>query len=95
MKNHESLQGERLLRPREAARLLGICVRTLWNWDRKGLIRCVKTPGGHRRIPLSEVLRLMGLKPETEWLRRIEAEIQERRAFLEELRRRTISLLDK
>ncbi|TFH06953.1 MAG: hypothetical protein E4H14_09605 [Candidatus Thorarchaeota archaeon] len=29
-------------------------------WDRLGHLRCPRTPGNHRRIPLSEVNRLLG-----------------------------------
>ena len=82
---------DRLLRPCEAARLLGVCVKTIQNWDRAGKIRCVRTPGGRRRIPMSEVLRLMGVKADASWLSRIEAEAMERKALMEELRRRILS----
>jgi putative resolvase len=51
---------ERLLTIKEARRLLGVSTKTIQRWDKAGLIRCVRTPGGRRRIPLSEVLRIMG-----------------------------------
>ncbi len=35
---------------REAADLLGICVRTAQLWVEQGRLRAWKTPGGHRRI---------------------------------------------
>ncbi|MHB8351385.1 MAG: IS607 family transposase [Thermoplasmata archaeon] len=49
-----------LLSPREAARRLGVTVRTIQSWDRASRIRAVRTPTGRRRIPESEIHRLMG-----------------------------------
>lgn len=51
---------DQLLRIGEAASKLGLTVTTLQRWDRRGKIRVVRTLGGMRRIPLSEVHRLMG-----------------------------------
>jgi molybdopterin-binding protein len=50
-----------LLKPREAARLLSISYPTLKQWIYQDKIRSVKTPGGHHRIPLAEVERLIGI----------------------------------
>ena len=50
---------ESMLAMRDAARALGVTVRTLQRWDGDGKIRCVRTAGGHRRVPESEVLRLL------------------------------------
>jgi putative resolvase len=49
-----------LLRPGEAARRLGLTVTTLQRMDRAGRLRVVRTMGNQRRIPESEVHRLMG-----------------------------------
>lgn len=49
-----------LLRPREVARRLGLTVRTIQQMDRDGRLRVVRTSGGRRRIPESEVFRLAG-----------------------------------
>jgi molybdopterin-binding protein len=46
------------LKPREAAKLLSISYPTLKQWIYQEKIRSVKTPGGHHRIPLSEIERL-------------------------------------
>ena len=51
---------ELLLRPAEVARKLGVHVKTLQRMDKEGRIRVVRTPGGRRRFPESEVHRLMG-----------------------------------
>src|SRR5450631_561500 len=44
----------------QAARLLGVSHQTLKQWIYKKRIRSVRTPGGHHRIPRSEVRRLAG-----------------------------------
>jgi excisionase family DNA binding protein len=42
----------------QAAKILHVSTKTLRRWDKAGKIRCIRTAGGHRRIPHSEVLRL-------------------------------------
>ncbi len=44
----------------EAARLLGVHPQTLREWERQGRLHSIRTPGGRRRIPEGEVLRLQG-----------------------------------
>lgn len=39
-----------LLKPREAARLLGVSYPTIKQWILSGKLRSVQTPGGHHRI---------------------------------------------
>jgi excisionase family DNA binding protein len=51
---------ERLLRVAEVARLLGVHPQTLKEWERQGRLHSIRTPGGRRRIPEGEVLRLQG-----------------------------------
>lgn len=51
-----------LLRLSKAADLLGVTTHTLRVWDTKGTIRTVRSPGGHRLVPVSEVERLRGQK---------------------------------
>jgi len=48
-----------LLPPREAARILGISYPTLKQWIYRGKLQTVKTPGGHHRVPESEIDRLI------------------------------------
>ena len=50
---------EELLRPREAALQLRISFPTIKQWIYARKIRSVKTPGGHHRIPQSELDRLL------------------------------------
>ena len=49
------------MRPKDAAKRLGISVRTIQRMDASGDIKVVRTPKNRRRIPESEVNRLMGL----------------------------------
>ena len=49
-----------LLRLHEAAKLAGVSYPTLKQWIYKGIIKSVKTAGGHHRIPRSEIERLSG-----------------------------------
>jgi len=48
---------QKLLAPREAATILGISYPTLKQWIYRGKIKTAKTPGGHHRIPESEIDR--------------------------------------
>jgi len=43
-------QGSRWMSLGEAARLLGVHPATLRRWADEGVIRCLRTPGGHRRF---------------------------------------------
>ena len=50
----------------EAAALLGVCTKTIRRWDTNGKIKCFRTLGGHRRITLIEIKRVVqGLPSET------------------------------
>jgi len=49
---------------KEASKLLGVTVRTIQRWDKKGKIRCVRTVGGKRRVPESEIKRILGIHEE-------------------------------
>ncbi|MGA2098829.1 MAG: helix-turn-helix transcriptional regulator [Candidatus Acidiferrum sp.] len=51
-----------LLPPREAARILGISYPTLKQWIYRGKLKTVKTPGGHHRVPETEIDRMIPKK---------------------------------
>jgi len=51
-----------LLKLPEAAELLNISYPTIKQWIYKGRIRSVQGPGGHHRIPQSEIDRLTHVK---------------------------------
>jgi molybdopterin-binding protein len=55
---------QKFLAPREAANILGISYPTLKQWIYHGKIKSVKTPGGHHRVPESEIDRLFPKKLE-------------------------------
>ena len=49
----------------EAGLLLGVCTTTIRRWDTKKQIKCIRTPGGHRRIHKSEIKRIIDGKKRT------------------------------
>lgn len=56
-----------LITPREAAMRLGISYAAIKQWLYRGKLKAVKTPGGHYRIPESELDALLfkAKRPET------------------------------
>ena len=55
---------ERLLTPGEVASLFRVDPKTVTRWAASGLLRSVKTPGGHRRFWASDVYRLLDSQDE-------------------------------
>jgi molybdopterin-binding protein len=53
------------LKPKDAAKVIGISYPTIKQWIYEGKIESVKTPGGHHRIPPHEIERLTGVRSET------------------------------
>ena len=53
---------QKLLPPREAANILGISYPTLKQWIYRGKLKTAKTPGGHHRVPESEIDRMIPTK---------------------------------
>ncbi len=49
---------------RHACKVLGVSYPTLKQWIYKGKIRTLKTPGGHHRIPETEIHRLLPVIPQ-------------------------------
>lgn len=52
------LQGRPCCTTTEAARSLGVSVRTIQLWVDSGALQAWKTVGGHRRIPIKSLERL-------------------------------------
>jgi excisionase family DNA binding protein len=50
---------DELLSPKQVAAAIGASESSLKRWCDKGLLRSVKTAGGHRRIPIQEALRFV------------------------------------
>jgi molybdopterin-binding protein len=51
------------LTPAEAAKALSVSYPTIKQWIYRKKIRSVRTPGGHHRIPRSEIARLGAASP--------------------------------
>lgn len=54
---------------REAAKTLGVSVRTVQVWVEKGLLRAWKTEGGHRRVDRESVVQISELRLQGEDMR--------------------------
>ena len=52
-------RNEKLFTPREAAQVLGVSYTALKQWIYKRKLRTTTTPGGHHRVPESEIDRLL------------------------------------
>lgn len=59
MINYQLDMNDQLLTVTEACKLLQIAPSTLRRADANGTIRVIRTPGGRRRIPMSEVQRYL------------------------------------
>jgi len=55
-----SSEPERLLKPSEFCRIVGISYRTFKRWVSEGRIRVVRTPTNRIRVPYSEVVKIVG-----------------------------------
>jgi excisionase family DNA binding protein len=49
---------EDYLRPNEVEKILKVTGRTIYNWEKQGKIKCVRTKGGHRRFKKSDIFGL-------------------------------------
>ncbi len=59
-KTDQVMNPPKLFTPRDAAKVLGISYPTLKQWIYKKQLKSVKTPGGHHRIPETEVDKFLG-----------------------------------
>ena len=57
---------ERLYTLKEAKQLLGVTTRTIQKWDKQSKLRVARTAGGRRRIPESEIKRLLNIPEQRE-----------------------------
>jgi molybdopterin-binding protein len=53
-----------LMKLQDAAKAISVSYPTLKQWIYRGKIRSIQTPGGHHRIPRSEVERITQIKSE-------------------------------
>ena len=56
---HNTMTRDEALTTRQAAKVLGVSVRTIQLWAEAGALTAWKTPGGHRRISRASVNRLL------------------------------------
>ncbi|MFH2137519.1 MAG: helix-turn-helix domain-containing protein [Candidatus Omnitrophota bacterium] len=68
---------EKILSISEAAKYLGVFPLTLRNWEKKGLLRSFRTPGGHRRYKKSELDRIMGVDREEDKIKETIRKLEE------------------
>lgn len=59
MINYRLDMNDQLITVTEACKLLQIAPSTLRRADANGTIRVIRTPGGRRRVPMSEVQRYL------------------------------------
>jgi len=52
---------EKLYSLQEACEFLGVSPSTIRRWEKAGKIRCLRTLGGQRRVPESEIQRIQGV----------------------------------
>ena len=62
---------EKYLRPEQVCKMLKVSNRTLQNWDQAGQIKCIRTKGGHRRYPESDVVSKMPIETRPDIRRKI------------------------
>ena len=55
---------EKLYSLKEAKQLLGVKTRTIQQWDKAGKLKIIRTLGGRRRVPESEIMRIQGESPD-------------------------------
>jgi excisionase family DNA binding protein len=56
---------EALMTPREVAAMFRVDSKTVARWAKAGKLKCVRTPGGHRRYKVSEIQALISSTEET------------------------------
>ena len=53
---------EKQYKVREVANIYGVSVQAVYKWINEGKIKCTETPGGEKRIPETELKRIMEVK---------------------------------
>jgi putative resolvase len=55
------MDNETYLNPKDASELFNVTVRTLFNWEKTGKIKCIRTDGNHRRYLLSSFPKIKNI----------------------------------
>ena len=55
------MQKDKYITLKKASEMLGVTSQTLRNWDNSGKIKTMRTLGGHRRIPMEELDKVLGV----------------------------------
>lgn len=53
------MEDRKLIKPKQASKLLGVSPQTLIDWEKKGFLKSVKTFGGHRRFFEKEIMEIL------------------------------------
>lgn len=64
---YPTAEATNLLKPREVASMFRVNPKTVTRWEQQGLLRCIRTLGGHRRYLRDEVLGLL-----SQWTERVD-----------------------
>ena len=56
---------DKVVSTREAAKILGVSLRTVQLWVESGVLKAWKTAGGHRRVTLSSINEVMADRQES------------------------------
>jgi excisionase family DNA binding protein len=59
LRDEDASEKTRFLRTSDVAMLFQVSERTVAEWARRGRIPAVRTPGGHRRYPATEIRSLL------------------------------------
>lgn len=52
------MKDKKYVSPREAHEILGVSVQTLRKWEKKGRIKAIRTPSGHRRYNIDDIISI-------------------------------------
>jgi len=65
IRNMYNMEDDRIIRIGEAAKMIGVRVETLREWDRLGKFKAIRTPGNSRMYRFSDIEKLLRNNYET------------------------------
>ena len=51
---------EKYINAREASEIVGVSLKTIQRWNNSGNLKCIRTPTAFRKIPYSEIQKILG-----------------------------------